>query len=236
MELTANLQGLLKVENVTYSFREDRYFLSERESVLCKKIINTQKSVDMLREIDINYLNTTLLYGESGTGKTTFGKYVAYKMNLPFVYLNFSECIDSYLGGTSKNINRIFDYVNMTPCVLMLDEIDAIGMKRGSGKEVGELSRIVITLMQSFDILNSNVIVIAATNRKDIIDNALLRRFSSIHEVVSLNDNEISLFIKQYISTLSQEMINKINIEEIKKSNGKQSEIVKSIIEEIINN
>ena len=128
-------------------------------------------------------------YGVSGTGKTTFGRYVAAMFELPFYYINFSRVIDSHLGSTGSNIAKVFDFVRYTPCVLMLDEIDTVSKRRDGGSNAeGELSRVTVTLMQEFDKLNGHQIVIGATNRIDLIDNALLRRFSMIHEVTVPED------------------------------------------------
>lgn len=190
---------------------------------------NTNKK---LKQLGIRYLNTTLLYGETGTGKTTFGKYVAYKLGLPFAYLNFSQCITSLLGGTSKNIDKVFEYVSKQKCVLMLDEIDAIGIKRGK-EDLGEMSRVVISLMQSFDLLDNEIIVIGATNRKDMIDEALIRRFSIIHEVKTLNPEEVQILITNYLKDVNIEF-DEINIKEYSIYHNKQSEIVKDIVKGIV--
>lgn len=183
MELPADLKNLLIMEDVSVSFNENRYYLSNREGEVVKKILKLNKASQRLAEIGVNYINSTILYGESGTGKTTFGRYIAYKMGIPFAYLNFSRVVDSYLGSTQKNISKVFDHVKQQKCVFMIDEIDAIGMRRRDSKEVGEMSRIVISLMQNLDTLTSDVVLLGATNRLDIIDEALLRRFTTKHEV-----------------------------------------------------
>ena len=145
-----------------------------------------------LQELGILHLNSTLLYGEPGTGKTMFGKYVAYRLQVPFAYVNFSNLIDSYMGNTSKNLRRVFDFCKGKPCVLMLDEIDCIGLKRAGGSEgsSGELARTSISLMQELDMLTNEQIVIAATNRKDRLDPALLRRFSQKQELTVFSEEE----------------------------------------------
>lgn len=189
MELPADMKSLLIMEDVSVSFNEKRYYLSQREQEIVEKIISMNRVAGRLVDIGVNYVNSTMLYGESGTGKTTFGRYLAYKMGLPFAYLNFSRTVDSYLGSTQKNISKVFDYIKQQKCVFMLDEMDAIGMKRGK-EDVGEMSRIVISLMQNLDTLTSDITLLGATNRLDIIDEALLRRFTTKHEVERLNEYE----------------------------------------------
>lgn len=207
MELPNNLQGIIYMEDVSSSFKESRYYLSERERVLFDNVLLMKKVNEELMKLEIPYINSTLLYGPSGTGKTTFGRYVAYKTGLPFCYLNFSNLIDSYMGNTSKNISRAFDYAITHPCVFMLDEIDCISIKRtdtnNSGGTGGEIARITISLMQEFDKLPNDVIVIGATNRKDRIDEALLRRFSIKHEVKILNRDEKISMIDKYLHALN---------------------------------
>lgn len=189
MELPADIKSLLIMEDVSASFDEKRYYLSQREQEIAEKIINMNRVAGRLADIGVNYVNSTMLCGESGTGKTTFGRYLAYKMGLPFAYLNFSRTVDSYLGSTQKNISKVFDYIKQQKCVFMLDEVDAIGVKRGK-EDVGEMSRIVISLMQNLDTLTSDITLLGATNRLDIIDEALLRRFTTKHEVKRFDENE----------------------------------------------
>lgn len=232
IELPYDIKGILKMEDVSTSFNENRYFITDREEKIFKQINMINNTNKKLKQLGIRYLNTTLLYGETGTGKTTFGKYVAYKLGLPFAYLNFSQCINSLLGETSKNINKVFEYVSKQKCVLMLDEIDAIGIKRGKG-DLGEMARVVISLMQSFDLLENEVIVMGATNRKDMIDEALIRRFSIIHEVKKLNPAEVQTLIINYMNDINVKF-DITNIIQYSSNHSKQSEIVKDIVKGIV--
>lgn len=248
IELPYDLKSILCVEDVSNSFKEGRYYLPDREKEVFESIVRMKKVNDRLMEIGIPYLNSTLLYGESGTGKTTFGRYVAYKMGLPFCYLNFSSLVDSYMGNTSKNISKAFNYATSNPCVFMLDEIDCISIRRtnsSDGGSSGEMARITISLMQEFDRLTNDIVVIAATNRMDRIDEALLRRFSIKHEVktfdaaekkklayrflndigISFSDNDIkylaensenqSSLINRLIQMIAEKIDNDLNEEEI---------------------
>ena len=232
IELPFDIRGILRMEDVSDTFNENRYYLTKREKEIFDKISIAKRTNEKLTEMGIRFLNATLLYGESGTGKTTFGKYIAYKLGLPFAYLNFAQCISSYLGSTSKNIEKVFDYVAKQKCVLMLDEIDAIGIKRGK-EDVGEMSRIVISLMQAFDLLENDIIVIGATNRKDMIDDALIRRFSTIHQVNTLNKDETIELILKFLNDLNLKYDN-TNILKYAERHNKQSEIINDIISSII--
>ncbi len=233
IELPYDIKGILKMEDVSTSFNEKRYFLTDSEKKIFEQIEMANNTNKKLTEMGIRYLNSTLLYGESGTGKTTFGRYVAYKLGLPFAYLNFSQCISSYLGSTSKNIEKVFDYVAKQKCVLMLDEVDAIGIKRGT-EDLGEMSRIVIGLMQAFDLLENDVIVIGATNRKDMIDEALIRRFSIIHEVKELNTNNAYNLIINYLDNLKIKYDDDNILDYVETHHNKQSEIIKDIVKSIV--
>lgn len=203
IELPSNLKGILNIEDVSMNFNDKRYYLNDNEKTIFEKISSTVEVNKQLTEMGIRYVNSTLLYGKSGTGKTSFGKFVAHKLNIPFAYLNFAQCIAGYLGETSKNIENAFEYVKRTKCVFMIDEIDAIGRKRSEKSDMGEMKRIVIGLMQAFDKLCNDVIVIGATNRIEAIDEALARRFTTKHEVSELTTNQTLEMIIMILNDLN---------------------------------
>lgn len=102
MELPANISGFATMEDLTNTYLENRYYLTQDERKLFDLIKNMNDVSLQLMEKQIPYLNATLLYGESGVGKTAFSRYVAYKLGMPYLYVNFSRMLDSYLGGTAK--------------------------------------------------------------------------------------------------------------------------------------
>ena len=237
MELPNDLKNLLIMEDVSVSFNENRYYLSNRESKVVEKILKLNKASQRLAEIGVNYINSTILCGESGTGKTTFGRYIAHKMGIPFAYLNFSRVVDSYLGSTQKNISKVFDHVKQRKCVFMIDEIDAIGMRRRDSKEVGEMSRIVISLMQNLDALTSDVVILGATNRLDIIDEALLRRFTTRHEVKRLNEQERYEMASKFLSDVDFDYDDDWLIGICERDNtqaGLMNELVEALVEKYV--
>jgi ATPase family associated with various cellular activities (AAA) len=119
-----------------------------------------------------------LMYGPPGTGKSRLARYIAKELGLDLYIARLDGLISSFLGSTSKNIRALFDFAARTPCVLFLDEFDAIAKLRGDSQELGELKRVVNSFIQNLDSLGSHSIVIAATNHQELLDSAIWRRFS----------------------------------------------------------
>jgi SpoVK/Ycf46/Vps4 family AAA+-type ATPase len=119
-----------------------------------------------------------LMYGPPGTGKSRLARYIAKELGLDLYIARLDGLISSFLGSTSKNIRALFDFAARTPCVLFLDEFDAIAKLRGDSQELGELKRVVNSFIQNLDTLGSHSIVIAATNHQELLDSAIWRRFS----------------------------------------------------------
>ncbi len=119
-----------------------------------------------------------LMYGPPGTGKSRLARYIAKDLGLDLYIARLDGLISSFLGSTSKNIRALFDFAAKTPCVLFLDEFDAIAKLRGDSQELGELKRVVNSFIQNLDTLGSHSIVIAATNHQELLDSAVWRRFS----------------------------------------------------------
>jgi len=119
-----------------------------------------------------------LVYGPPGTGKSRLARHIAHDLGLDLYVARLDGLISSFLGSTSKNIRALFDFAARTPCVLFLDEFDAIAKLRGDSQELGELKRVVNSFIQNLDSLGSQCIVIAATNHHELLDSAVWRRFS----------------------------------------------------------
>lgn len=202
MELPYNIMSFATMEDLSMVFLENRYYLTKREEKLFFTIQSMYKVSNILMEKRIPYLNATLLYGESGCGKTEFSKYVAYKMQMPYLYVNFSKMIDSHLGESAKNLSNLFAFINQQQCVVMLDELDSLAIRReyGSDAPSSEIARTTTCLLQLLDTVTNDHIILAATNLKHQIDLAVLRRFTKKHEIQRLNIEEKRTFIIQYLS------------------------------------
>lgn len=232
-ELPVNLQGLLYMQDMS-DFNEKRYYLGNAQKELFSKIENGVNITTKMMEYGIPYMNSTLIFGIPGTGKTEFAKYVAYKLNLPYAYIKFSYLIDSYLGKTAQNLNRIFDYCKGQKCVLMLDEIDCIGLARGNDTGVdGELGRTTIALMQLLDELVEGQVIIAATNRSDRLDPALLRRFQRQIEFSPYDQVERKAMIERYINSVDSTFLTDEMLHYADHCHT-QAETVKFLVEKII--
>lgn len=119
-----------------------------------------------------------LMSGPPGTGKSRLARFIAQELALDLYVARLDGLISSFLGSTSKNIRALFDFAAKTPCVLFLDEFDAIAKLRGDSQELGELKRVVNSFIQNLDTLEPHTIVLAATNHEELLDSAVWRRFS----------------------------------------------------------
>ncbi|MBZ5525887.1 MAG: AAA family ATPase, partial [Acidobacteriia bacterium] len=153
-------------------------FLAQAQWDTVNEFLSIAKSY---AQADVNGGSTSLsflLYGPPGTGKSRLARHIAKELGLDLYVARLDGLISSFLGSTSKNIRALFDFAAKTPCVLFLDEFDAIAKLRGDSQELGELKRVVNSFIQNLDTLGSQSIVIAATNHHELLDSAVWRRFS----------------------------------------------------------
>ena len=152
--------------------------LPQRQQDVVDEFISVAKSGAQLEKADISAPLTVLIYGPPGCGKSRLARYVAGALGLRLYVARLDGLISSYLGSTAKNIRAIFEFAARTPCVLFLDEFDAIAKLRDDNQELGELKRVVNSFIQNLDSLGSESVVLAATNHPQLLDSAVWRRFS----------------------------------------------------------
>lgn len=149
------------------------------------KLINKP---DMCADIGARVPKGILLCGEPGTGKTLIARAIAGEAGVPFIYANASSFIEMFVGLGAKRVRNVFAVAKKNaPCIVFIDEIDAIGTKRGSSKGTSENDQTINALLQEMDGFTGRegIFVIAATNRVDELDNAITRtgRFDRIINV-----------------------------------------------------
>ncbi len=173
---------------------EDVGNLEDIKRVLREAVEMPLKDPESFRNMGIRPLRGILLYGAPGTGKTLLAKAVATESEANFISVKGPEVMSKWVGESEKAVREIFKKAKQSsPCIVFLDEIDSIAPRRGFYSASGVTERIVNQLLTSMDGLTTleGVVVIAATNRPDIVDPALLRpgRFDRIVYVPPPDEN-----------------------------------------------
>jgi hypothetical protein len=140
---------------------------------------------------------TLLLKGAPGTGKTMLASSLAQQLGLRLVVLDLATAISSFLGKTGSNLRRSLDYARANPCLLLLDEFDAIGKRRDDTTEVGELKRIVNVLLKELEEWPLHSVLVAATNHPELLDPAINRRFDVVLQIPLPGEAESKAILMQ---------------------------------------
>lgn len=176
-------ESRLHIVEIEYHPQVNDLILSKAVEDKLIDFMETVKNKDKMEQIGLEFNMSLLLYGYPGCGKTSAAKYIAAQLGLPLVVARLDTLISSLLGNTAKNIHKIFEFAKKQPCVLFIDEFDAIGKARDDQHELGELKRVVNSLLQNMDEYCQNGILIAATNHHELLDNAVWRRFQTVIEM-----------------------------------------------------
>lgn len=153
---------------------------AEEEKEELAEVVEFLKSPKKFAVLGARIPSGVLLVGPPGTGKTLFAKAVAGEAGVPFFSVSGSDFVEMYVGVGAKRVRDLFDMAKKNqPCIIFIDEIDAVGRRRGAGLGGGHDEREqtlnqILVQMDGFE-ANDGIIVIAATNREDILDPALLR-------------------------------------------------------------
>jgi SpoVK/Ycf46/Vps4 family AAA+-type ATPase len=159
-------------------------------------IVKEHRHRERLLAHDLSPRCRLFFFGSPGCGKTLTARALGAELGLPVFVVRFDTLIGSYLGQTSLRIRDIFRFAETQPCVTLIDEIDAVGRQRGKTTDVGELDRVVISLMQQLDLVRPAGLIVAASNMPEHLDPALLRRFDLSLEFPVPTTAEIQAFAK----------------------------------------
>ena len=201
------IKGMLRVEDVARTFIGERYVATPKAAALSVRILRIREAQERLAAMRVPYRVAVMLEGPSGCGKTEFARMLAARLGLPLAILDFSRVIDSLMGKTARNIADAFDYATGQPCLLFLDEIDCVAVSRAATSEgaTKERQSVTITLMQLLDRLPAGCLLLAATNRPDLIDPALLRRFPIRAEFEPYGSYELAHMVERLVATTDVE-------------------------------
>ncbi|MDR0751802.1 MAG: ATP-dependent zinc metalloprotease FtsH [Christensenellaceae bacterium] len=167
---------------------------AEEEKEELKEVVEFLKAPRKFRQVGARIPKGVLLVGNPGTGKTLFAKAVAGEADVPFFSISGSDFVEMFVGVGASRVRHLFSQAKRNqPCIVFIDEIDAVGRKRGAGLGGGNDEREqtlnqLLVQMDGFD-ENDGVVIMAATNRSDVLDPALLRpgRFDR-HVYVNMPD------------------------------------------------
>ena len=188
-------------DNNKKSFKDVAGLKEEKEEV--EELIDFLKNPKKFQKLGARIPKGVLLVGPPGTGKTLLAKAIAGEANVPFYYISGSDFVELFVGVGASRVRDMFKEAKRTaPCLIFIDEIDAVGRQRGTGLGGGHDEREqtlnqLLTEMDGFG-ANEGIIIIAATNRPDVLDPALLRpgRFDRQVTVSLPDSNEREAILK----------------------------------------
>jgi AAA+ superfamily predicted ATPase len=165
------------IDKITSEYKFNNLVCSDHVKHDLQFFIEEHQSIQLLRRYNLPVSNKVIFHGPSGCGKTLAAYVLAGELQKMMVVVNLGAIVSSKLGETSKNLAKIFKKAAAEECIIFIDEFDSLGKVRDYSQDHGEMKRVVNTILQLFDYLPQNSIVIAATNQVDMIDDALVRRF-----------------------------------------------------------
>lgn len=169
----------LILEKLTSDYSLENLVCSEEVQRKLEYFLQEHQSSELLAKYKLPISNKLLLHGPSGCGKTLASYVIAGELKKMMIVVNLGAIVSAKLGETSKNLAKLFRRAASEDCIIFLDEFDSLGKVRDYSQDHGEMKRVVNTILQLFDYLPQSSIVIAATNQKDMLDEAVLRRFDA---------------------------------------------------------
>lgn len=208
--------ALVRLEN---SVSWDSVVLAPSARIELDGVVKEWNRASELRRRGIFPRSKLLFHGPPGCGKSLTAQALGSALDLPVYLVRFDAVIGAFLGQTAIHLRQLFHFAETTPCVLLLDELDALGKRRGNPLDVGELDRIVISLLQELEHAQPMGVVVATTNLATHLDDALWRRFD-----LDIPFNRPSkLTLRAFVNGLSKKYDSKFSKEVVDRAVGAPS-------------
>ena len=165
-----------------------------------QRLIKEQRNFAKIQAHGLSPRRKILLVGPPGTGKTLTASVLGGELGIPLFVVRLDALITKFMGETAAKLRQVFDTIASVRGVYFFDEFDAIGAQRGFTKDVGEIRRVLNSLLQMLERDESNSVIIAATNHPQALDYALFRRFDDVIEYGLPNRPRIIAVLKFKLS------------------------------------
>jgi SpoVK/Ycf46/Vps4 family AAA+-type ATPase len=168
------------VERIEPEHTKSDIVLSSENLRVFSELLKEFRRADDVRKHGLPVRSKLMFCGPPGCGKTLCAEIFAGELGLPFFVVKLDRLISSYLGETATNVRKIFEFARKQPCVLFLDEFDALARSRDDASDHNELRRVVNSLLLFIDRIQPRGFLVTATNLDQAIDPAVWRRFDEV--------------------------------------------------------